>query len=138
MKGAAVAVQAILETHPQAPSVDRAVLARCIEACDVCATSCTICADADLVEHDAANMVRCIRLCLDCADACVATSRIAARQTQRDMAILRTSVEACRTACRACAEECERHAEHHEHCRICGRDCRSCEEACEALLATLA
>jgi uncharacterized membrane protein len=138
MKGHAVTVLDLLETHPQEPQRDRQLVARCVEACSECACACTICADADLVESDAADMVRCVRLDLDCADVCIATGRIVARQTASEPAILRTTLEACRTACRSCAEECERHADHHEHCRICAQACRNCEEACGALLAALA
>jgi hypothetical protein len=126
-----------LEAHPQPPQGDRAVLARCVEACADCATACTICADADLAEPDASDMARCLRLDLDCADICTATGRIVARQTAREPELLRTTLEACRTACRFCAEECESHAGHHEHCRICAQACRRCEDACDAVLATL-
>jgi hypothetical protein len=138
MRGEAVTVREMLEAHPHAATEDRDVLARCVEACGECATACTICADADFAEADASDMTLCARLDLDCADSCVAAGRIAARQTERDPAILRAAVEACRRACNACAQECERHAEHHEHCRICAGVCRRCEEACDALLAILA
>jgi hypothetical protein len=130
-------VQEILGTHPRPLIADVAVLARCLDECDVCQTTCTICADASLAEEDVATMVRCIRLCLDCADACNATSRIVSRQTEPDTVTQRTVVAACVAACRACAAECERHAQHHEHCRLSAEECRRCERACEDLLAAL-
>src|SRR5918912_1912221 len=100
-------VQEMLEAHPQAATGDRAAIARCVEACLECAATCTICADADLAEADAAEMARCIRLDLDCTGACIATAGVAARQTERDPAVLRASLQACLAACRACADECE-------------------------------
>ena len=133
-----MSVREMLESHPQAPVGDRDAIASCVEACAYCATACVICADADLGEPDAADMVRCIRLDLDCADACVAAGRIAARQTETDVAVLRAALVASSSACRVCADECERHADHHEHCRLCAQACRRCEEACDAVLATLA
>jgi hypothetical protein len=132
-----MSIEAILRTHPRPESVDRAVLARCIDECGACEATCTICADACLAEDDVAAMVGCIRRCLDCADACAGTARIVSRQTEPDPGTRRATVEACLAACRACAEECERHAHHHEHCRLCAEECRRCERACEELLAAL-
>ena len=40
----AVAEQ-MLDTYPRDFNVDKAVLARCIEACADCAEACTLCAD---------------------------------------------------------------------------------------------
>jgi hypothetical protein len=94
-----VTVQQLLGTHPR-PVGDLEPAARCIEACAECATACTICADADIAEPDVAQMLRCSRLCLDCADVCTATGRVVGRQTQRDVAVLRAMLEACKTACR--------------------------------------
>jgi hypothetical protein len=124
----------ILKTHPSPGHIDRNVLARCIDACDECAGTCTACADADLAEEMVAELRRCIRLCLDCADICTATGRVLLRQTGYDAPTSKAQVEACVTVCRTCAEECERHAAMHEHCRLCAESCRTCEEACRAFL----
>jgi hypothetical protein len=62
-------VTQVLETHPQATVTEE--LARCVQACVVCALTCTSCADACLAEEDVHQLVRCIRLNLDCADVCV-------------------------------------------------------------------
>ncbi len=130
-------VREIIETHPRPTSVDRDALVRSIEECFACAATCAGCADACLGEEDVEKLVRCVRLNLDCADACDSTGRIATRQTELDVGVLRVTLEACAAACHACGEECERHAEHHEHCRFCAGACRRCEQACNDLLAAI-
>jgi hypothetical protein len=132
-----MAVQEMIQTHPQPLSVDRDTLVRCIEECFSCAATYTSCADACLGEGRVQELVRCIRLNLDCADICDTTGRILTRQTGADVAVLRAAVEVCSQACRVCGEECERHAEHHEHCRVCAGECRRCEQACNDLLSTI-
>ena len=130
-------VQDILSTHPRPLIADVAALARCLDECSVCGTTCTICADACAAEDDVGGLVRCIRLCLDCADACAAASRILGRQTDAHPPTQINTLEACLAACRACADECERHAHHHEHCRLCAEVCQRCEQACGDFLASL-
>lgn len=131
------AVQEMLETHPWEGHVDRGELAKCIEACFDCATTCTSCADACLSEESVAELRKCIRLNLDCADICDTTGRVLTRQTEYDAPTSKAQLESCRQACATCAEECERHAEHHEHCRVCAEECRRCEQAYEELLAAM-
>jgi hypothetical protein len=131
-------IREMLDTHPQPTGADLDAFARCIEACQECASTCTACADADLGESDVGDMVACIRRCLDCADVCVVTGRIVTRQTASDVGVVRTVIEACVVACIASREECERHAGHHEHCRICAQVCGRCEQACNDLLAAIA
>jgi len=133
-----MSVEDILKTHPRPPIADLAALVRCIDECGECEATCTVCADASSAEDDVRTMVRSISLCLDCADACDATRRILSRQTDPDLTVKRTAVEACLVLCRACAEECERHAQHHEHCRLCAEECRRCERACQDLVSALA
>jgi hypothetical protein len=129
----------MLETFPRDLTLDREVVARCIDACDDCAQACTACADACLGEDSVAHLVRCIRRCLDCADICATTGRVVTRQTEPDAGITRAIVHACVQACKACAAECEEHARHGmEHCRVCAEACRACERACEDLLAAMA
>ncbi len=84
-----------------------------------------------------AELTTCIRLNLDCADICTATGRMLSRPTDWNVTLIRSVLEACRTACQACGEECARHAEMHEHCTVCAEACRRCEQACTELLATL-
>jgi hypothetical protein len=132
-----VTVREMLDKHPRPTDLDRELLVRCIEECFDCEATCTSCADACLAEEDVQELVRCIRLCLDCADACGATGRTVTRQTEPDLGVVRTAVEACAVACRACAAECERHAAHHEHCRISAEVCRRCEQACADLAAAI-
>ena len=127
----------IIRLHPQPTSVDRAALAGCITACLDCEASCSACADASLSEPDVPEMRRCIRLCLDCADTCTATVRVATRQSEVDLDLLRAIVDACSRVCGASAEECERHAAHHEHCRVCAEVCRRCTRACDDLVAAI-
>jgi uncharacterized membrane protein len=124
----------ILGTFPGGASLDRDLIARCIEACVSCAHSCTVCADADLSEQDVAHMRKCIRTCLDCADVCETTSRVVARQTSYDPNVTRVVLQACIEVCKACGDECANHAAMHVHCRICEEDCRRCEQACRELL----
>ena len=131
-------IDQLLSTHPLAPEdAYRAKLAACIAACLECVQACTTCADACLNESSPADMVRCITTCLDCAEICAATASVLSRLSERDPAVVRAQVEACRTACGACAAECEQHAGMHEHCRVCAEVCRRCEKACAELLSVL-
>ena len=100
-------VERMLETHPRPAQLDHAALVACIEDCFDCAQTCTACADACLGEPDVPMVLRCIRTCLDCADVCQTTGRLASRQTEPDLAVLRAQLAACLAACRACAAECE-------------------------------
>jgi hypothetical protein len=127
----------VIGAHPKPSDLDREALLRCVTECLDCGASCTACADANLGEGDVQDMVRCIRLCLDCADTCAATARVVTRQTETDLGVTRSTVQACAAACSSCAEESERHAAHHEHCRICAEICRQCEDACNQLLAAI-
>jgi hypothetical protein len=133
-----VTYEEIIRLHPRPTGVDRDMLLRCIAECLDCGASCTACADASLSEPDVDAMLRVIRLCQDCADECDATRRIVSRQTQPDLNLMRTMLEACATACVACAAECDLHAAHHEHCRLCAEECRRCKQACDDLLEALA
>lgn len=129
----------MLDTYPRDFNVDKALLARCIEACVDCAEACTLCADDCLSEEGKVeSLVKCIRTNLDCADVCATTGRVVSRQTEYDANITRAILQACITACRACADECEQHASHGmEHCRVCAEACRRCEQACEELHAAV-
>jgi hypothetical protein len=131
-------VTAMLDTYPaDLGGVDRAALARCIEACFDCAQSCTACADACLSEQQVADLVKCVRSNLDCADICATTGRVLSRHTGYDSNITRTILQACVAACGACGEECANPAGMHEHSRVCAEACRRCEQACGELLAAL-
>jgi Domain of Unknown Function (DUF326) len=129
---------AMLDTYPaDLGRVDRAALARCIEACFECSQACTACADACLSEPTVAELTTCVRSNLDCADICDTTGRVLSRHTGYDANLTRAMVQACEQACRSCADECARHADAHEHCRVCADACRRCEQACNELLSTL-
>ena len=127
-------IDSMLATHPQPSALDRAALLACLKECHECAATCTICADACLAEDQVQMLRRCIRLNLDCADICAATGNVLARQTEPDLALLRTQLQACAAACRSCGDECASHAQHHEHCRVCADSCRRCADACTRLL----
>ena len=127
----------MLETYPQAISLDRIQLAATIDILDACAEACTACADACLSEPDVAELTKCIRTNLDCADVCATTARVLSRHTGYDASMSRAMLQACVISCASCADECETHAEMHEHCRICAEACRSCEQACRDLLAAM-
>jgi hypothetical protein len=131
-------IEAMLASHPQPSTLDRAALLECLKACHDCAATCTICADACLSEDQVPMLRRCIRLNLDCADICAATASVLARQTQPDPAVLRAQLQACAAACRSCGDECASHAQHHEHCRVCAESCRRCADACDRLLQGVA
>jgi len=128
----------LLGTHPRDLILDADVLVRCTEACFDCAQACTTCADACLGEDDVAELVKCVRLNQDCADVCAAAGRVVSRQTDYDVNVIRTIVQACAEACEACGDECERHAAQHEHCRVCEEACRRCEATCQDLLGAIA
>lgn len=127
----------MLATYRASINLDRALLARLIEAVTTCAQACTACADACLSEEMVADLRKCIRSNLDCADSCMTTGRIVSRHTGYDANVTRAHLEACIAACRACGDECEQHADMHEHCRICAEACRDCETACAELLAAI-
>jgi hypothetical protein len=124
----------LLDAYPGTLSADAGLLTVAIDALSDCAQACTADADADLSEHNLAEMVRCIRLCLDCTDVCTATLGVVSRQTDYDPGITRPLLEACVATCKSCGDECERHARMHEHCRICLEACRRCEQACREFL----
>jgi len=91
------------------------------------------CADSCMAEGH--GMVQCTRLCLDASDICEATSRLGARRTGEDQAILRELLELCARMCERCAAECEKHD--HEHCRLCAQICRECAEDCRKAALSL-
>lgn len=126
----------LLDSYGHTDGLDKDVLASAIEAMNDCAQACTADVDADLSEHDLADMVKCIRLCLHCADVCTAAAGVASRPGEYEAEVLGPLLEACVASCRTCGDECERHA-HHEHCRVCAEACRRCEQACKELLAAL-
>lgn len=133
-------ITAMLDSHPGAagtPSVDKEKLAACIAACFECAQTCSSCADACLAEDMVKDLACCIRTDLDCAEVCAATGTVLSRQTGTNVELVRSLLEACRTACSVCAADCGQHAGMHEHCRICAEACRRCEAACTDLLGAL-
>src|SRR3954468_20074910 len=109
----------MLKTYPREVTVDKKVLAHCIEACFDCGQACTACADDCLSEESDAELVKCIRTNADCADVCMAAGQVLSRQTEYDANMSRTVLEACAQACKACGDECSLHAEMHEHCKVC-------------------
>lgn len=129
--------QQMLQTHPSPMGLDAATLTEFINSALECAQTCTACADACLAEDMVAELRYCIRTNLDCADICDTTARMVSRQTQPNMELLRTQVQACALACKTCGDECERHASMHEHCRVCAESCRRCEQACNQLLSAI-
>lgn len=136
--GPMTVAERMLDTYPRDFNVDKALLARCIEACTECAQACTLCADDCLGEQgEVDSLVKCVRLNLDCADICAATGRVVSRQTEYDANVTRAQLQACIAACKSCGDECESHAEHMEHCRVCAEQCRRCEQACADLLETI-
>ncbi len=122
---------------PRAVKVDPGMLAAAIDAMTDCAQACIADNDADLGEHNVAEMVLCIRLCLDCTDVCTATAAVLSRPTNYDANVTKPLLEACVAICRSCGDECERHAGMHAHCRVCAEACRRCERACRELLESL-
>jgi Domain of Unknown Function (DUF326) len=127
----------LLPTFPDAISLDKDLLVRCIDECVTCAQACTGCADADLSEEMVRELRKCIRICLDCADVCEVTSRVLTRQTAYDANVARAVVQACIQVSKSCGDECERHAAMHVHCRISAEECRRCEQVCREVLAAV-
>lgn len=125
----------MLRTHPRAAKAQFDLLTACIDACYDCAETCEACADACLGERGVKDLVDCVRLNLDCADVCGVTGKLVARQTGRNLDVVRAQLAACIEACRVCAAMCQRHAGKLEHCAVCAEACRRCEQACRALLA---
>ena len=127
----------MLGTYPGTINVDADVLAATIDAVSDCAQACAADTDADLSEHNLADMVTCIRLCLNCADVCAATAGVISRPGAYEADVAKPLLQACVAICQSCGDECERHAQHHAHCRVCAEACRRCELACRELLGVL-
>ena len=127
----------MLGTYSGAINVDADVLAAAIDAVSDCAQACAADTDADLGEHNLAEMVKCIRLCLNCVDVCTATAGVISRPAAYDADVAKPLLQACVAICQSCGDECERHAQHHAHCRVCAEACRRCEQACRELLGAL-
>jgi hypothetical protein len=127
----------MLGTYSGAINVDADVLAAAIDAVSDCAQACAADTDADLDEHNLAEMVKCIRLCLNCVDVCAATAGVISRPAAYDADVAKPLLQACVAICQSCGDECERHAQHHAHCRVCAEACRRCEQACRELLGAL-
>lgn len=124
----------LIQSAPQAKTVDAQLIAAAIDALNDCATSCVACASACLSEESVAMMATCIRDDLDCADLCTATARVLARLNSSDRQASTSLLAACIEACVQCATSCGEHRDHHEHCRLCEQACLACEAACQALL----
>ncbi len=131
------AIETMLSSTPNVPTVDRRALNNCIDAALECASTCTACADACLGEADVMPLRRCIRLNQDCADACGITARVLSRNFDGDPEFVRDLLEACARICAACGAECQHHARHHEHCKVCAAVCQRCEEQCRTTLRAL-
>ena len=129
-------IEDMLNDHPYKSIIGMDELVTGIKTIYHCGNICTICADACIGEKDEA-LIRCIRLNQDCADICETTGRLLSRQTETDVNILRSQLQACVVACRDCGEECKKHAEKYKHCQICADICFQCEEDCNNLLAAL-
>ena len=127
----------MLGTYSGTINIDANVLAAAIDAVSDCAQACAADTDADLSEHNLAEMVKCIRLCLNCADVCTATAGVFSRPAAYDADVAKPLLQACVAICQSCGDECERHAQHHAHCRVCAEACRRCEQACRELLGAL-
>jgi hypothetical protein len=128
----------ILDTYKFDSRVDRGILGDTIDALNDCIQACIVDTDADLSEHDLADMVKCVRLCLHCTDICTAAAAVLSRPAEFDARVVRPLLESCVVICGSCGDECERHARTHAHCRVCETACRQCEEACGKFLGAIA
>jgi hypothetical protein len=124
----------MLDSYEHIHEVDAGVLAASIEALGDCAQACTADADANLGEHNVAEMVKCIRLCLNCADICAASAAVLSRAGAAETGVIEPLLVACAAICKSCGDECARHAQMHPHCRVCEGACRRAEQACHELL----
>jgi hypothetical protein len=127
----------ILDTYKFSPGLDHAILGDTIDALNDCIQACIVDTDADLSEHDLADMVKCVRLCLHCTDICTATAGVLSRPGEYDVSVVRPLLESCIAICASCGDECARHAPMHDHCRVCETACRQCEQACRKLLGAI-
>src|SRR5262249_32446757 len=101
--GAMSYARQLLDTYPASASADTGVLAAAIDALSDAAQACTADVDADLSEHNVADMVTCIRLCLHCADICTATAGVVSRPAAYDAGVTRPLLQACVAIARAAA-----------------------------------
>jgi hypothetical protein len=128
----------ILDTFKFDTRLDRGILGATIDALNACIQACIVDTDADLSEHDLADMVKCVRLCLHCTDICSATAGVLSRPAEYDVKVVKPLLESCIAICASCGDECARHAPMHEHCGVCETACRQCEQACRKLLDAIA
>ena len=128
----------VLDTVKLGPRLDRGILGDTIDAMYDCIQACIVDTDADLSEHDLADMVKCVRLCLHCTDICTAAAGVLSRPAEYDAKVVRPLLESCIAICASCGDECERHAKEHAHCRVCEAACRQCEKACRKFLGATA
>jgi Domain of Unknown Function (DUF326) len=138
MEGAMRFARQILDTCTLDPRLDRGILGDTIDALNDCIEACIADTDADLSEHDLADMVTCVRLCLHCTDVCTAAAAVLSRPAEYDANVVRPLLESCVAICASCGDECERHAQMHAHCRVCAVACRQCEQACRKFLGAAA
>jgi hypothetical protein len=128
------AARDMLEASPARIELGLDGVAAAVDACMVCAQTCTSCVNSCLGEDDVAELAHCAALCTECADVCTMTLRDLSRPVASDRLVTHGLLAACVRACSNSAEECERHAAHHRHCAICAKACRACEQACKELL----
>tara|TARA_A100001391_G_scaffold7621_4_gene4884 strand:+ start:23276 stop:23680 length:405 start_codon:yes stop_codon:yes gene_type:complete len=119
-----MSIKEMIREHPQVGADYNEDLAEAVKHAMYCAAICNSCADACNAEP--MDMSACIRKCMDCADICQAVSRVAARRTHGNTAVIKSLLEACIIACKICAEECAKHD--NAHCRRCEKMCRECFE----------
>ena len=128
-----MSIKEMIREHPQVGDDYTEQLGDAVRHAMYCAAITSSCADACSAEEG--DMRACIRKCSDASDICTALSRVAARRTAGNVAVIETLLEACITACRSCEEECARHD--NPHCRRCAKMCRECREDCEKALAEM-
>lgn len=101
-------------------------MAACIEACGVCASTCTMTAAHCLDmggEHAARGHQT---LMADCADACAMAAAFMSRGSERHA----EACELCARMCERCGKECERMAGGDEMMQRCAAACARCAEMC--------
>ena len=123
-----MSIKEMIKDHPAVGADYNDALGEAVKHAMYCAAICNSCVDACSAED--MDMSECIRKCSDASDICQAVSRVAARRTHGNTAVIKSLLETCIVACKICAEECAKHD--NPHCQRCAKMCGECVEDCVA------
>lgn len=105
----------------------------CIDACNVCVTSCKNLESMCSKSKDA-KMAHCMQLCKECVTVCTAASQLMSLNSESAKEICVTCAkicEKCAAECDKCAKECDKSMM--KDCTKCATDCRNTAKLCKGI-----